>query len=98
MTRNARQGESARLDPGHFEPVKSSCWCIPTRALPPIAAREWQTTRFEFAELMDVGKIDVVQPDVGRVGGLTEAKRVCDMAKLLAMSPFSREAFAAAPA
>jgi L-alanine-DL-glutamate epimerase-like enolase superfamily enzyme len=46
----------------------------------PIAAGEWQTTRFEFAELMDVGKIDVAQPDVGRVGGLTEAKRVCDMA------------------
>ncbi len=45
-----------------------------------IAAGEWQTTRFEFAELMDVGMIDVAQPDVGRVGGLTEARRVCDMA------------------
>ena len=29
---------------------------------------------------MDRGKIDVAQPDVGRVGGLTEAKRVCDLA------------------
>jgi L-alanine-DL-glutamate epimerase-like enolase superfamily enzyme len=46
----------------------------------PIAAGEWQTTRFEFAELMDVGQIDVAQPDVGRVGGLTEARRVCDLA------------------
>jgi L-alanine-DL-glutamate epimerase-like enolase superfamily enzyme len=46
----------------------------------PIAAGEWQTTRFEFADLMDAGKVDVVQPDVGRVGGLTEALRVCDMA------------------
>jgi L-alanine-DL-glutamate epimerase-like enolase superfamily enzyme len=45
-----------------------------------IAAGEWQTTRFEFAELMDVGKVDVAQPDVGRVGGLTEARRVCQMA------------------
>jgi len=45
-----------------------------------IAAGEWQNTRFEFAELMDVGLIDVAQPDVGRVGGLTEARRVCDMA------------------
>lgn len=45
-----------------------------------IAAGEWQNTRFEFAELMDVGLVDVAQPDVGRVGGLTEAKRVCDMA------------------
>jgi len=45
-----------------------------------IAAGEWQTTRFEFAELMDVGLVDVAQPDVGRVGGLTEAQRVCNMA------------------
>lgn len=46
----------------------------------PVAAGEWQTTRFEFAELMDRGKVDVAQPDVGRVGGLTEAMRVCHMA------------------
>jgi L-alanine-DL-glutamate epimerase-like enolase superfamily enzyme len=46
----------------------------------PIAAGEWQNTRFEFEDLMDVGLVDVAQPDVGRVGGLTEAKRVCDMA------------------
>jgi len=46
----------------------------------PVAAGEWQNTRFEFAELMDVGKVDIAQPDVGRVGGLTEARRVCAMA------------------
>lgn len=46
----------------------------------PIAAGEWLTTRFEFAELMDRGRVQVVQPDIGRVGGLTEAKRVCDLA------------------
>lgn len=46
----------------------------------PIAAGELQNTRFEFQELMDRGKVDVAQPDVGRVGGLTEARRVCDMA------------------
>ncbi len=46
----------------------------------PIAAGEWQTTRFEFIDLMDVGLIDVAQPDVGRVGGLTEARRVCELA------------------
>jgi L-alanine-DL-glutamate epimerase-like enolase superfamily enzyme len=46
----------------------------------PIAAGEWQTTRFEFIELMDRGQIDVAQPDVGRVGGLTEAWRVCQLA------------------
>src|SRR6185436_1754204 len=35
---------------------------------------------FEFLDLMDRGKVAVVQPDIGRVGGLTEAKRVCDLA------------------
>ncbi|MCA9211718.1 MAG: mandelate racemase/muconate lactonizing enzyme family protein [Planctomycetales bacterium] len=46
----------------------------------PIAAGEWQNTRHEFADLMDIGLVDVAQPDVGRVGGLTEAMRVCEMA------------------
>ncbi len=47
----------------------------------PIAFGEWLATRFEFEELMDVGKVQVAQPDVGRVGGIGEAKIVCDMAK-----------------
>lgn len=46
-----------------------------------IAAGELQNTRFEFIDLMDRGKVDVAQPDVGRVGGLTEARRVCDLAR-----------------
>lgn len=41
-----------------------------------IAAGEWLNSRFEFLELMDRDAVDVVQPDVGRVGGLTEARRV----------------------
>jgi L-alanine-DL-glutamate epimerase-like enolase superfamily enzyme len=47
----------------------------------PVAAGEWLTTRFEFADLMDRGRVQVAQPDIGRVGGLTEATRVCDMAR-----------------
>lgn len=46
----------------------------------PIAAGEWQNTRFEFLDLADRGLVDVLQPDVGRVGGLTEALRVCRIA------------------
>jgi L-alanine-DL-glutamate epimerase-like enolase superfamily enzyme len=45
-----------------------------------IAAGELQNTRFEFLDLLDRAKVDVVQPDIGRVGGLTEARRICDMA------------------
>jgi len=47
----------------------------------PVAAGEWLTTRFEFADLMDRGKVKVAQPDIGRVGGLTEAMRVAEMAE-----------------
>jgi L-alanine-DL-glutamate epimerase-like enolase superfamily enzyme len=46
-----------------------------------IAAGEWQNTRFEFIDLLDKGKVDVAQPDIGRVGGFTEAVRVCHLAQ-----------------
>ena len=46
-----------------------------------IAFGEWLATRYEFEELIEIGKVDVVQPDIGRVGGIGEAKIVCDMAK-----------------
>jgi L-alanine-DL-glutamate epimerase-like enolase superfamily enzyme len=50
------------------------------RAPMPIAAGEWLSTRHEFRELLDRGLVAVAQPDVGRVGGLTEALRVCELA------------------
>ena len=46
-----------------------------------IAAGEWLTSRYEFFDLIDRGRIDVAQPDVGRVGGLTEARRVVEYAE-----------------
>lgn len=45
-----------------------------------IAAGEWLATRHEFAELLAHDAVDVVQPDTGRVGGITEALAVCAMA------------------
>ena len=47
-----------------------------------IAAGEESSTCWEFAELMDRGHIDVVQVDVSRAGGLTEARRIAQMARL----------------
>jgi L-rhamnonate dehydratase len=46
----------------------------------PVAAGEFLQTRHEFRELMDRGHCDVIQPDLGRVGGLTEALRCAGMA------------------
>jgi len=45
-----------------------------------LAAGEWLQTRYEFQDLIDRGHIDIAQPDIGRVGGITEAKRVADYA------------------
>jgi len=45
-----------------------------------IAAGEWQNTHFEFLDLADRGKVDVLQPDIGRVGGFTEARKVAQIA------------------
>jgi L-alanine-DL-glutamate epimerase-like enolase superfamily enzyme len=45
-----------------------------------IAQGEWLTTRFEFQALIEGGCVQVAQPDIGRVGGLTEARRVARMA------------------
>jgi L-alanine-DL-glutamate epimerase-like enolase superfamily enzyme len=46
-----------------------------------IAAGEWQNTHWEFLDLADRGLLDVLQPDVGRVGGFTEARKVCRIAE-----------------
>src|SRR5262249_62414660 len=46
----------------------------------PVAAGEWQNTHFEFLDLADRAKVDVLQPDVGRVGGFTPALRVSRLA------------------
>jgi L-alanine-DL-glutamate epimerase-like enolase superfamily enzyme len=45
-----------------------------------IAQGEWLSTRHEFAHLLERECVDVAQPDIGRVGGLTEARRVAQMA------------------
>jgi L-alanine-DL-glutamate epimerase-like enolase superfamily enzyme len=46
----------------------------------PVAAGEWLATRFEFQAYTERGALNVLQPDVGRVGGLTEARRVAQLA------------------
>ncbi len=45
-----------------------------------IAAGEEESHHLGFVDLMDIGKIDVVQVDVTRVGGITEAMRIAHLA------------------
>jgi len=46
-----------------------------------IAAGEEEAGRHAYLDLMDRGKIDVVQIDVTRCGGLTEARRIARLAQ-----------------
>ncbi|MFO1037916.1 MAG: mandelate racemase/muconate lactonizing enzyme family protein [Geminicoccaceae bacterium] len=39
------------------------------------------TTRFEYEAMLDVGKVDVAQPDITMLGGLTEMMRLAAMVK-----------------
>lgn len=39
------------------------------------------TTRFEYAQMFELGRIDIAQPDVTMVGGLTELLRLSAMAR-----------------
>jgi len=46
----------------------------------PIAAGEQDVGRWTFRRLIWEANLDVIQPDISRVGGLTEAKRIAYMA------------------
>jgi L-alanine-DL-glutamate epimerase-like enolase superfamily enzyme len=46
----------------------------------PIAAGERIYTRWGYRPFLEDGSIDVIQPDICTCGGLTEAKKICDMA------------------
>jgi len=46
----------------------------------PVATGEHEYTKFGFKELISRGGADIVQPDVGRVGGVTEWMKVAHLA------------------
>jgi L-rhamnonate dehydratase len=46
-----------------------------------VATGEWLTTRYEFIDVIDKGKIDIAQPDIGRVGGISEARKIASYAE-----------------
>jgi L-alanine-DL-glutamate epimerase-like enolase superfamily enzyme len=47
-----------------------------------IAAGEEDSTRWGFRDLIERGKVDVVQPDVTRAGGVSECLRIAQLAAL----------------
>lgn len=46
----------------------------------PLAAGETWFTRYDFKEALAARAVDIIQPDICAVGGLSEAKKIADMA------------------
>lgn len=47
----------------------------------PVATGERLCTKFEFGRVIDSGAAAILQPDLGRVGGILEAKKIAAMAE-----------------
>ncbi len=47
-----------------------------------IAGGETLSTRYEFNTFLEYGQPDIVQPDITRCGGITEIKKIYDLARL----------------
>lgn len=48
----------------------------------PVAAGERLTTKYDFARVLDCGAAAILQMNLGRVGGLLEAKKIAGMAEV----------------
>ena len=46
----------------------------------PISSGEQEHTRWQFRDLIQIGNPDIVQPDIVMAGGITESRRIYDMA------------------
>ena len=65
------------FEPDEFEAYAALADAVDLR----VAAGEEEATRWGFRELMERGHVDVVQPDVTRCGGLSEALRIAQQAE-----------------
>ena len=65
--------------PIDIDDLEGYAW-LQARSPIPIAAGEWSNTHFEFEDLAHRGRLDVLQPDIGRVGGFTAAMHVGKLA------------------
>ena len=52
----------------------------PTRLETRVCGAEFAATRFECREWLDAARVDVLQPDINRCGGLTEMRRIAELA------------------
>ena len=52
----------------------------------PLATGERTYTRWGFLPLLETHCLQIIQPDVGNCGGVTEAKKICDLAHIYDVS------------
>jgi len=68
------------------EPVQAedvaACAELARRSSIPIAGFETETSREAFVRLIDAGAIQIVQPDIVQVGGITEARKIAHFAQM----------------
>ena len=62
-------------NPGVFKHIKERCKL-------PLATGERSYTRWGFRQFFEDRTLDVIQPDLANTGGITETKKICDMAQV----------------
>ena len=48
----------------------------------PLATGERSSTRWQFRQFLEERTLNVIQPDLANTGGITETKKICDMAQV----------------
>lgn len=79
-----------RLEPYHLnwieEPVLADDFAgyakLSQIATCKISGGEGLTTRYEFQDFLKTAQVDIVQPDITRCGGISEMRRINDMAEM----------------
>mgnify|MGYP002240421099 CR=1 FL=1 len=61
-------------NPGVFKHIKERCKL-------PLATGERSYTRWGFRQFFEDRTLDIIQPDLCNTGGITETKKICDMAR-----------------
>ncbi len=77
----------AQFDPYFYEepvdPMNPACMEKVSREVPiPIAGGERLYTRYQFRPFIERQALDILQPDVGLAGGITEIKKIADFAEV----------------
>lgn len=62
-------------NPGNFRHIKEKCNL-------PLATGERSYTRWGFRQFLEERTLNVIQPDLCNTGGITETKKICDMAQV----------------